>query len=674
MVGVFVLAAAAPARAMIWVDPAFEDMVRSAELIAVVEVTEGGAFTCTAKAIEVLKGEEPRAPIAVAGYNNPWWPPEAVEKESLAKGERLLMFLRQRESRKDLGEGGPGKVWAAPTPSTGDYRIKEGKLHGRWPHVSYPHGVAGVDAKLVVSLVRGLVLHQQGQEPAEARQQIARCLTVPIVNRATDGEDEANLELKETLGWLLCAQGAYGDAAMEPAVLAAARSKSSWVRRCAARALRSCRGSDEALSALGELLRFNHSFVQAEAAKTMIAGSFPRERAVRLLVAALPGDPRGSGPRSIADPLRNVTASGREMIIRALTRFEGWNESHGALVALIQDEEDEGLNEGVFDALRTHFLKFPSVAARARFLKLYARCPEHSLRLFHRYLLAERSSESLRAVADKLVNVDLPWLDRADALRDFAMAVEPGDRRVADLVVGLLKKHWGGENTDDIIAACIPVASERIEKLLLDYPTKGMGENELHNLDIARRAVALKRAPPADPKKHVDVWLQLIVEEAPLGFATAYLLRELVRATPEALSAYAIESLLTKCVGPFTELHEEAVKSLEAKKGEGGTPRPKQQWLFLGVPEGEERRIESPKEGVRTTTLVTQVKLGTYDDYLALKRGGRLHAEEQRGEFVYYAVRSVLEVPIKGASPEQPGRASMNVVKRFKALIPNEQR
>ncbi len=48
------LLAAGPAHASSWTDPSFESMVDDAELIALVEITEGGSFLCKGKVLDVL--------------------------------------------------------------------------------------------------------------------------------------------------------------------------------------------------------------------------------------------------------------------------------------------------------------------------------------------------------------------------------------------------------------------------------------------------------------------------------------------------------------------------------------------------------------------------------------------------------------------------------------------
>jgi len=132
-----------------WVDPSFEEMAKSSELIAVVEVLEGGAFEARVKAVEVLKGTDPGTPFRVVGFNNHNWPPEDVKEESLSKGDRLLAFLRKDDEDEKERDG---STFSVPTPSTGDFPIRDGELHGNWCFPSYPLSDPGLDASLAITV------------------------------------------------------------------------------------------------------------------------------------------------------------------------------------------------------------------------------------------------------------------------------------------------------------------------------------------------------------------------------------------------------------------------------------------------------------------------------------------------------------------------------------------
>ena len=77
------------ASASLWVDPDFETLVGEAELIAVVEVVEGGEYASRVKPLDALKGRAPARSFEVKGYNNYHWPKEGRAKESLHTGAEV---------------------------------------------------------------------------------------------------------------------------------------------------------------------------------------------------------------------------------------------------------------------------------------------------------------------------------------------------------------------------------------------------------------------------------------------------------------------------------------------------------------------------------------------------------------------------------------------------------
>lgn len=559
-----------PARSLqasSWVDPTFEEMADRAELIAVAEVTEGGEYKATVRAIDVLKGTDPGKPFLVGGFNNENWPPQGIERESLATGERMLLFLTVEKGVREV-----------PTPSTGDFRIQAGRLKGGWYSVSYPNRSPGVEADLGVELVRGYVLHRQSRPPTLARKLIRERLTAAAVGEVNDSQDEENERNAWRLQWLLCAQAAYGERDLVQPVLAAAACPHDLVKTCAGRALGSVEPSPEVRAALGSLLLYPHSFVQAEAAGALLKGSFQKAEVVPLVVKALPGslDFQG-GPTRIMDPLRNTRASGREVMIRLLTGLDAAKEAHDELVKLIQDE---GLTGGVFEALADHFLKHRSDAARARFLELYARCPEEALPYSHRYLLREKSPASLEAVIRRLTGGDAT-IGAGDLLELFPL-ISPDERLLEELVLHALKKPQE-EGDATVTAFCILVPTPAVDRALSAFPTEGMDEDELQALATAREAVKLKLDPAVDPGKRLEAWLRLIRRDA--GLTTEYLVLDLARSTPSELRPRAVEGLRAG----QDSLPSEQLKAVHALGGKL-TPEEESRLNLILEWEGEGRR------------------------------------------------------------------------------------
>lgn len=234
------------AHAMMWTDPTFEDMVAKSEFIAICKIAKGGPFVCEAEALKVLKGDKPTGQFRVGDYNNQCWPRFAIERETLRDGETVLFFLAKAnvftgyeispeaekeiqqilaegkaktddlpELRRRYSEAKHEKIWAVPTPSTGDYRIKDDRVLGGWHRTSYPHGRPGVSTNIAIPLLRGLIAQQSGAMPSQAQAVLSKELTLQMVRKIRmpkekeDYPDEDACRLY-TLEWLLCAQGEYG--------------------------------------------------------------------------------------------------------------------------------------------------------------------------------------------------------------------------------------------------------------------------------------------------------------------------------------------------------------------------------------------------------------------------------------------------------------------------------
>ncbi|MEM7235117.1 MAG: hypothetical protein AAF517_23265, partial [Planctomycetota bacterium] len=472
-------------RASTWVDPTFEEMLEGSDLIAACEVVESGHFQAKVKALDVLKGKAPKAPFLVAGFNNEHWPKQAVETESFQKGQRFLLFLWRGELRTEDGKKKP--AWFTRTPSSCDFPIRDGKVHGNWFRPSYPHSDPGVDAKLVLTLVRAAVPKATAKAVKAARDAIAKELTVRLIGKIRppkpNDEDEASdedkdeddelssedKELQENVykaHWLLCAQAAYGDQRPSEAVIAAAKSESLLVAVCAARALRTAVPVTTVLTQLKTLLKTPDSFVQAEAAKTLLLGAtqkpprFRTKGAVEALVAAVPASySDDGGPRRLMDPIQNSYISGREMMIAALTKLEA-KSAQAVLQKLIAPE---GLSESVFLALAKFFLKYPSDAARTKFLELYAEAPEEALPIFHEYMLKENSDESIQAIRKQLEAGKVDAYELADEIEEM----EPTTAR--RLTLAFLDGLDDFEIGETLMPLCVRFASSEIADFLKTY-------------------------------------------------------------------------------------------------------------------------------------------------------------------------------------------------------------
>ena len=99
-------------------------------------------------------------------------------------------------------------------------------------------------------------------------------------------------------------------------------------------------------------------FLSAHAARALIFLDVDKRVSIPMLLAALPeSSPIGGEPSNIMDPIRNVTASGPETIIRSLTFLGAAEEAHDALLPLFGDSET---TPGVLSALTHHSSLYPS--------------------------------------------------------------------------------------------------------------------------------------------------------------------------------------------------------------------------------------------------------------------------------------------------------------------------
>jgi len=99
---------------------------------------------------------------------------------------------------------------------------------------------------------------------------------------------------------------------------------------------------------------------------------------------------------------------------------------------------------------------------------------------------------------------------------------------------------------------------------------------------------------------------------------------------------------------------------------------------FLGVPDDQERLYEQeipehdptfePRlKGKVTLTKVTEVP---YNQLMAVRQQGDVFSEEQREDWVYFAIETQRPVLLPGADGAPPTPAQLRVVERFKAKMP----
>ncbi len=535
-------------NASIWYDPSFEKLLSESDLITVVEVVEGGEFEAKVKAIRTLKGVQPKKPFKVNGFNNQNWPADAIEEQAFKKGQKFLLFLYGGSPPENDDKP---LIFTIPTPSTGDYPIINGKLHGGWFRTSYPHSEPGVPLELSLSLIKAALPNTDPADVKHGRKQLTKFLTADFIKsipmESDDEKEDAEIYKKSHLAeWLLFAQGAFGEKNSADAVFEASKSQNILVQISAGRALKSIPASPRSLEALKRLLLIPETFVQAEATRTLIQAmsqqppGYQREEVIKVIHSALETSrPEDGRSRRIMNPIRNQYASGRELMITALDILNS-KESQKELIKLLRSKD---LYEGVFIALSKYFLKYPSKEARAKIHELYLKAPERILYLFHEhYLYKERSPETIEVICKKLVSIEEFYYSADEVLLKLSQITDASSR-LKEVVYQLIKKHHKSDDVYFLLDSCFLFPSERTLKLLNSMSSKVLDDEGQEELKYVKSAIALKLNPPAEKKELIAEILNLIKVTADKSTLFYRLLDFLVEITPEDSKLTTCESL-----------------------------------------------------------------------------------------------------------------------------------
>jgi hypothetical protein len=95
-----------------------------------------------------------------------------------------------------------------------------------------------------------------------------------------------------------------------------------------------------------------------------------------------------------------------------------------------------------------------------------------------------------------------------------------------------------------------------------------------------------------------------------------------------------------------------------------GKPKP---YTFLGLTEQQERKIrdDNPQSAVGDVVAITKVEVAKHDEYLKMKKAGKVTAEDRHAGFVYFATEVSLCVPFLNGS-----EAMVTQTQRYKASVP----
>jgi hypothetical protein len=550
---------ASHALASSWIDPTFEDMVNDSDLIIYAKVIKGGKYSARVHAYEALKGALPTGDIVVTGFNNSNWPDRGISLETFRSGEQYLLFIRKveyqyyqgmpvplpfGENQEDLPKSWRKlPIYRVPTPTSGDYHVKNNMIFGGWGWAPRSYQSPSAPISFVFPLVRALA-HSSNNADIDAGWKFLRTnLTSDLVKQTAT--DDKQKEAYAKLDWLLGAQAAFGNPdAIEP-VLAAASLKDPEIRLNAARALKSLEPTAEVLKAVDSLLFATDgdvsTFLQAEAVRALLKFDPNGERAVDLIIRALPtSDPRGSGPHGIMDPVRNTKASGRELMIRALTHYRA-NRAEAALIAILKRNDN---SYEVIMALLDHFALFQCAAARSEIFSRFSKLEQNERDDYYRYFVIDGDNETLDRVFELTLQAEKAY-DMKSLIELYALRCPRQDLRLTRAMLQLFQKHRGDGDLVFAIPISLSLKSDKIDAEILAIDAATLSGGGAETIRIVSDARKLLNNPPKDPAEQMNGWLKLLERDRKIGYSTEYLLRELVCSTPTGMRIQLLNRLET---------------------------------------------------------------------------------------------------------------------------------
>ena len=366
-----------------WTDPSWEEMLKDSQLIALVEVVEGGTFVAKVKPLTTFKGAATEE-FYVTGFCNSQWPDEAIERESFKEKQQYYLFLRRSENAVaelefwdnheresagitayllDLASGRrfaratalqaarSGALWRVWTPSAGDLPVAGDVVRYHLSATSYPHHKLPRPRAEFETFLRAAAA-DQGGEPAEARVTEAalnaiRQEAAQLQEGSTPGvspSDERPSELSHQLGAYFLAGGRRYDPAFEQI----ARGRDVTARFMLVRVLGAIT-EEPADQLLLAMIDDANALVQGEVVRQLTRDNSPELGPIlhSRLMAAADG---AAGPTDLMDPVRNSFEGGRLEIVRALGELR-YGAAAPDLIQLLESTRDGRSMLVLLDAL-----------------------------------------------------------------------------------------------------------------------------------------------------------------------------------------------------------------------------------------------------------------------------------------------------------------------------------
>lgn len=334
-----------------WKDPDWKEMIIKSDVIALVQVIEGGKFWAQVSASRVFKGSLQVNPFWVTGYNNNMWPSDAIEKESFKKGESYYLFLKKpvlnyyQTMAKYMKEYEflvecikKNSLLVVHTPTAGDIPVKETGIYYDLLKTGYSHYADPRDREEFEELLNESITHHREKK-------INHLYVNKIIDRIKDQlKNPGNNDYSHHLMILyLCGAAIYNNIFAECAETGDVQTNFALARLL---------GNIDGPEAENLLIRFldnEDSIVQGEAVR-QLTRRMDREKLGPLLLRHL--ESSGTGgiyPDNIMDPVRNTLDGGKIEIIKTLGKIR-YREAAKHLLPLL-DTDNAYLFETVIDVL-----------------------------------------------------------------------------------------------------------------------------------------------------------------------------------------------------------------------------------------------------------------------------------------------------------------------------------
>lgn len=344
-----------------WMDPDWEQMLKESELIALVEVTEGGKFIAKVQPKEIFKGSA-TTQFYIAGYYDQHLSAKEATKKVLKNKELHYVFLRQEHDPEELeflgeearatgntelqrqlkeAEGQPVRfVW---TPSSGDLLVKGKRVHYSLLRTSYPHSSPARDRAAFERFLKGAITFQvEGKADVALTGETLKEVRTES-EKLRDSPDEQNQLAHSVASYFLLGGRTYDDAFEKIAT-----GRNDYARLMVARLLAAIH-DDRASKLLLRMLEDKNSVIQGEVVRQLAKGGAEQIGPV-LLAHLAAAKKEGVYPRGIMDPVRNELAGGKIEIIRAVGELK-YQPAAPTLIRLVEGVEDEYFLRVLLEAL-----------------------------------------------------------------------------------------------------------------------------------------------------------------------------------------------------------------------------------------------------------------------------------------------------------------------------------